>query len=304
MFSQMARQGGDGKIATPGQAQHKPSLDHRWGLHMAALSISQAWDESKARIASDGRLMMVVAIALIALPMAVMGVVSPRTAGAESTLVSSLFFLASSLLAIVGQLAVIRLAIGSDVSVGEAIGHAARRMPIYFLAALVIACALFLLMIPFVVILLAAGIPLDSEAARSPLAIIMLLAFIVLAIFVGVRMLMSSPVASEEAVGPIAIIRRSWQLTSGRFWRLFGFLAMFLIGAAVTVVAVNAAFTLLAVLIFGPVEPMSASALIVAIAEAVVNAAVTVLLAVMLARIYLQLAGRGSPDVSVPNSGS
>jgi hypothetical protein len=274
------------------------------GEAMAALSISQAWDEAKARIASDGRLMMVVAIALIALPMAVTGVVSPRTAAAESTLVSSLIFLASSLLAIVGQLAVIRLAIGSNVSVGEAIGHAARRMPIYFLAAILIALALFLTLIPFVAILYAAGIPLDSEAAQSPLAVILLLAFVALAIFVGVRMLMSSPVASEEAIGPVAIIRRSWELTSGRFWRLFGFLLMFLIGAAVTMIAVNAAFTLLAVLLFGPVEPMSASALVVAIAEAVVNAAVTVLLAVMLARIYLQLAGRGSLDVTVPNTGS
>jgi hypothetical protein len=271
---------------------------------MAALSISQAWDEAKARIASDGRLMMVVAIALIALPMAVTGVVSPRTATAESTLVSSLIFLASSLLAIVGQLAVIRLAIGSNVSVGEAIGHAARRMPIYFLAAILIAIALFLALIPFVAILYAAGIPLDSAAAQSPLAVILLLAFVALAVFVGVRMLMSSPVASEEAIGPVAIIRRSWELTSGRFWRLFGFLLMFLIGAAVTMIAVNAAFTLLAVLLFGPVEPMSASALVVAIAEAVVNAAVTVLLAVMLARIYLQLAGRGSLDVTVPNTGS
>jgi hypothetical protein len=271
---------------------------------MAALSISRAWEESKARIASDGRLMMVVAIALIALPMAVMGVVSPRTTGGETTFVSGLVFFISTLLAIVGQLAVIRLAIGSNVSVGEAIGHAARRMPIYFVAAILVAVALFIVLIPFLVILYAAGVPLDSGVAQSPLASILLLLFVALAVFVGVRMVISSPVASEEAVGPVAIIRRSWELTSGHFWRLFGFLLMFIIGAAISMIAVGSGFTLLAVLVLGPVEPMSASALVVAIAEALVNAVVTLLLAVMLARIYLQLAGRGSLDVTVPNSGT
>ncbi|HUG45221.1 MAG TPA: hypothetical protein VMK31_01755, partial [Sphingomicrobium sp.] len=80
---------------------------------MAALSISQAWEESKARIASDGRLMLAVAFALIALPMSVTGLVSPKSSGEEMTLISALLFLASSLLAMIGQLAIIRLAIGT-----------------------------------------------------------------------------------------------------------------------------------------------------------------------------------------------
>jgi hypothetical protein len=271
---------------------------------MPALSISQAWEESKARIASDGRLMLIVAFALIALPMAVTGVVSPRTEEGETTWVSSLIFIISSLLAVIGQLAIIRLAIGANVSVAEAIGHAARRMPFYFLAVLLVAFALFLAMIPVALTLLAAGIPLDSEIAQSPVAAVLLLLFVALALFIFVRMLMTAPVASEESTGPIAIIRRSWELTSGKFGRLFGFLLLFIIGAGVTMVAVSAATLVIARLAFGPVEPMSVSALIVAIAEGIVNAAVTVLLAVMLARIYLQLAGRGSMDVTVPKTGT
>ncbi|HUG46283.1 MAG TPA: hypothetical protein VMK31_07215, partial [Sphingomicrobium sp.] len=237
-------------------------------------------------------------------PMSVTGLVSPKSSGEEMTLISALLFLASSLLAMIGQLAIIRLAIGTNVSVKEAIGHATRRMPIYLLAALLIACALFLVLIPLVAILVFAEIPLDAGIAQSPLAAILLLLVVALAIFVGVRMLLSSPVASEEASGPIAIIRRSWELTSGHFWRLFAFLLLFVIGAAVTMLAVGAAFGLLAVLLFGPVEPMSGSALVVAIAEAFVNSAVTLILAVMLARIYLQLAGRGALDVTVPSTGS
>ena len=272
---------------------------------MAALSISRAWEETKARIASDGRLMMVVAAALIALPMLVLGAISPKTDSAEPSLLSGLALLVSSLLAIVGQLAIIRLAIGSSVSVGEAIGHGARRMPIYFLAGLLIVLALVLVLIPLTVVLYASGVPLEEGAiADSPLALILMLVFIAFAFFLGVRMLMSSPVASEEALGPISILRRSWDLSSGHFLRLFGFILLFVIGAGIAMMAINWAVTIVAVLLLGPVEPMSASALIVAVIDAIVNAAVSVLLAVMLARIYLQLAGRDAIDVTVPKSGT
>ena len=46
------------------------------------------------------------------------------------------------------------------------------------------------------------------------------------------------------------------------------------------------------------------SALIVALFTAVAQAAFTVLASVMLARIYVQLAGRGDTEVSVPSSGT
>jgi hypothetical protein len=60
---------------------------------------------------------------------------------------------------------------------------------------------------------------------------------------------------------------------------------------------------LLATLALGPLEPMSGSALVVALAQALVNAAVSSLFAVMVARIYLQLTGRGGAQASVPSSG-
>jgi hypothetical protein len=55
--------------------------------------------------------------------------------------------------------------------------------------------------------------------------------------------------------------------------------------------------------LIGPVAPLSASALVVAIVLALLNAGLTVFLAVMLARIYVQLAGRGGAAAGVPNTG-
>ncbi|CAN5164577.1 hypothetical protein BH24PSE1_BH24PSE1_01880 [soil metagenome] len=272
---------------------------------MASLSISRAWDESKARIAADGRLMLVVAAALIALPAIVAGVVTPAAARSNASLADWLLLLAVSLIAVVGQLAIIRLALGTSVSVGEAIGHGARRMPIYFIAGIIIIGALLLALIPIALVLMASGVPMDERSmASSPVSMLLLLLYLTLVLFVGIRMLMSSPVASEEAAGPIAILQRSWELTSGNWWRLLGFIILFLIGIGILMAAIGWAAAIAAELLFGPVEPMSASALLVAVVEATVQAAVSVVLAVMLARIYVQLSGNNQVDVSVPKSGT
>ncbi|MGI8705522.1 MAG: hypothetical protein ACR2JJ_06990 [Sphingomicrobium sp.] len=272
---------------------------------MAAFSISRAWDETKARIAADGRLMAIVAAALIALPTLVTGVLNPGRASDDSSLWTVLVLFGAALLAIVGQLAIIRLAIGPSVSVAEAIGHGARRMPFYFLAGILIVIAMLIAGLPFLAVLFVAGVPLQGPGAfQSGLAILLGLLYLALIIFVAVRMLMASPVASEEAAGPIAILRRSWELTEGHWWRLFGFILMFLIGAIVALAAIGAAVGVTAVMLFGPLEPMSATALVVAIVDAVVNGAITLLLAVMLARIYLQLSGVDSLDVTVPRTGT
>jgi hypothetical protein len=271
---------------------------------MAALSISRAWEETKARIAADGRLITIVAAALLALPALISGVISPETSSSDQPIGEGIVILIASLVAVIGQLAIIRLAVTPAVSVGEAIGHGARRMPIYVVSAIIIAAGLIIAAVPFVAVAMAAGLPLDGQAIKtSPAAELLVLLYVALVCFVGVRMLLSSPVASEESAGPLQIIRRSWALTAGHWWRLFGFLVLFLIGAVVAMSAVSWAVGFVAVMWFGPIAPLSASALIVAIVDAIVNATVTVFLAVMLARIYLQLAGRSPGGSSVPKSG-
>ena len=271
---------------------------------MASLSISQAWDETKARLAADGKLIGVVAAALIGLPGLVQGVFSLGSPQEDQGIVWILIVLASAVVAIIGQLAIIRLAIGSSVSVGEAIHHGARRMPTYFVAGLLIAIGLLIAAIPFALVLAALGVPLERSAIfASSAGIVLFLFYVAVGCFIGVRMLMSSTVASEENVGPVAIIKRSWLLTSGHFWRLFGFLLLFLIGSAIAIAVVNWGVSLVAVALFGEIEKLSASALIVAIVNAILNAAMSAILAVMLARIYVQLAGRGG-GASVPKSGT
>ena len=188
------------------------------------------------------------------------------------------------LVGLIGQLAVIRLALGPQTSVGEAIGHGARRMPIFLLAML-----LWILPILIALFLLAGLVrPPNPSGAAS----IVLLLLVGLLIFLAVRLIVASAVASAENVGPIGILQRSWTLTKGSWLRLFGFTVLFFIAVILLMVAVGAVIGILVGLVLGQPEPMSLGALIVALATQAAVAAVTVVFLVMVARIYAQLTGR------------
>ena len=271
---------------------------------MRRLSISKAWDESKAIVARDGRLFVSVALALIALPTTVSGLINPGGVTRDQPLWVDAIILIVSLVALAGQLALIRLALGPSITVGGAIGHGFRRMPIYLLAAILILCGMLLLAVPFVLLLGALGVPLNPQTRPPPQAALVMLAYLAVLFYFIVRLIMAAPAASAEPIGPVRILRRAWALTSGHWWQLFGFLLMFFIGAVVLLVAAQAAIGLAVTLLFGPIEPMSAGALAIALVRALVNAVITTLFAVMLARIYVQLAGSGETQASVPSTGT
>jgi hypothetical protein len=272
---------------------------------MANLSISAAWDQSKVILARDGKLLASVALALVALPALVTGLVSPRSAATEDQPIwADILFIVAALIQLAGQLALIRLALGPSITVGGAIAHGLRRLGVYVVSGILIMLALVAVAVPFVLILAALGIPLDDSMKPSGTVALLALLFLAVVLFVGVRMIMTGPVASAEEIDPIAILRRSWLLTSGNFWRLLGFLLAFFIGAVVVLLAIGAAVGVLIGVASGKIEPMSGSALIVALVQAFLNAVVTTVFAVMLARLYVQATGGNEAQASVPKSGT
>ena len=266
---------------------------------MAKLSISKAWDETRQVFARDGGLLTTIGLALFVLPGVVSDVVTPVTPTEQLPKLGywTVLTAIALLIALAGQLAVIRLAIGSRQTVGEAIRHGARRAPAYLAATL-------MWVLPFVIAtVLLAGKVVGPVQTASPMAALALLLLSSVVLFLAIRMMMTSPVASAETVGPVAILQRSWELTRGHWLRLFGFFLVFVIGAVVVVIAVSAVSGILAQLIFGGVEPYTVGALFVALIIQIVSAAVSVLLMVMLARIYVQLVGEDAA-VAVPTSGT
>lgn len=272
---------------------------------MAALSISRAWEETKEIFARDGRLLVAVALALVVLPMVVMGLVVP-TDSEEGGLAAALLQLVVALIAMIGQLALIRLAIGPATSVGAAISHGVRRFPALLAAMLLLLLLIIIVLIPVTLLMAAMG-AVDVEnptRAITGAAVGIMALLLIAALALSVKFLLTAPVASAEKAGPIAILKRSWSLTNGHYWKLLGFLLLLLVVAVVLMVAAGAIGGILGALISPGREAFSLGALVLALFTGVAQGAFTVLSAVMMARIYVQLSGRESLDVTVPKTGT
>jgi len=267
---------------------------------VAKLSISRAWDEARATLGPNAGLLTTIGLAMFVLPGVVSDLVTPEAPAGQIPPLGAWTIVAvlAILIALVGQLAVIRLAIGSRLTVGEAIGHGARRAPFYFAATVI-------WILPFLLVgsVLFGLVARDPENA-SPAAILGILLLACIMLYFAIRMLMTSPVASAGSLGPVGIIKRSWQLTAGNVWRLLAFFLLFVIALVVAAMAVGAMAGVIAELFLGGTEPMSVGALFISLVTQLVSAAVSVVLMVMLARIYVQLAGDGVAEASVPTSGS
>jgi hypothetical protein len=269
------------------------------------LSISTAWDETRAILGRDGKLIISVALALIALPLTIAGLIAPPAAlsGDEPPSWFPLLSFLVALIGMAGQMAIIRLALTSS-TVADAIAHGFRRLLPAFLALLLFGLALAILMVP--VLLLLAG-PGALQAAAKGVAspqlggAVLLVVLIVLAIAVRFQLVM--PVTSAEPGGPIRILRRSWQITKGHYWKLLAFIFLtLLLGFIVVLYLGQVMGGILARTLFGEVDPITVGALIAALIAAAAQAVFAAILSVMLARIYRQVTDE--PEASVPSSGT
>ena len=274
---------------------------------MAKLSISRAWDETRAALARDGKLLATVAAAMFWLPQVILGLVSGQGADAvsEPSGLQILLMTIAALIGLVGQLAIAWMAIRSRASVGESIRHAFGRALPFIGAMLLIIVGFVILFVILAGLLMAVGaVDVSVEQARPRDVVIILVALFIPLLFVAVRLMPTVPVAAAERLGPIGILKRSWALTAGNFGRLLAFILLVIVAGLVLAMAVGAIGGLLVSLLFGSAEPFSAGALVLALLIGLLQATLVVVYAVMLARIYVQLAGDGAAEASVPTSGS
>lgn len=266
------------------------------------LSIGKAWDETSAFLAREARLVAPVALATFALPAVLDAWAYPAgTARGGAGWLMIIVLLA----VLLGQMTVVLLVNGWRGSIGEAMGKAARRVP-------VLVAAMILIFLPIAVIATVAlgsalvGAGLTDPAAVTPAALMkvpglkwVIVLLVLLFVFLGARLFVASATAVSEPVGPIALIRRSWTLTSGSFWRLLAlFLLLMLVGLVLNA-AVTTVVGSIATLVAGEARPFNTSALIVALVSGLVGALVSTVSSAMAGRVYAQLA---APEASVPAS--
>ena len=266
------------------------------------LSIGKAWVETSAFLGREAKLVAPVALATFAFPAVLTGWAYP---GGTTGGGAGLLMIAVLLAVLVGQMTVVLLVNGWRGSIGEAMGKAARRLPVLLGALLIVFLPITIIAtVALGSVLVGAGI--TDPAGVTPATLVKLpgvvwtLALLVLAfIFLGVRLFVVSATAASESLGPIALIKRSWSLTRGAFWRLLLlFLLLMLIGFILNL-AVTAVVGSIATLTTGEPKPFNTSALLVSLATGLVGAMVSTVSAAMAGRVYAQLAG---PEATVPTT--
>ncbi len=251
-----------------------------------SVSIGTAWSEAAAFVAREKRLLAPLVLALMVAPVTLSQLTQPVDPFGESAGVRPwmLIALASLLIGIVGQMAVSRLAMGSDRSLGATIGLALRRLPATLGAFILFFLALGVVLIPLIVVLALASGGAPTEASRGVNALTGLMVFALVP-----RILLAPALAMDAPLGPWGLVKAAWGATRGQYLRLLYFFLLFLVASLIFALAVAAVVGSLATLALGQPEPMSVSRLLIALAGGLVQGVVATLYAAMVGRIVVQL---------------
>jgi hypothetical protein len=139
-----------------------------------------------------------------------------------------------TMVTVISSVSVGRSVIGEVITPRDAWKRSMRRMPTVLAITLLMMLAILLAYAVF------AGLVIVSALTSTWLAIIVGLlgglGLIVLFVWLGIKLSITLPASVLERLGPVASMRRSWRLTTGRFWMI---LSVLLVATIITSVIQN-----------------------------------------------------------------
>lgn len=261
---------------------------------MKQVSVEVAYRWAQRFAAREWHLLLPVALAFFALPGLLVDIFMPNAvlallpdAHAGTAAQNGAFAACSAMVffSLWGGLAVLALALVPAISVREAIAAAARRLPALIGALLLVTAALLLAM-------LVVALPLAAVGARPAVVqLLMMFAILALGVFLWGRLMLISCIAATRRDGPVAMLRRSWELSRGIYWRLFGGVVIYAIGAMVVLVAFSTAAGTLLTLLARALGAVELGTIVTAILFRALGALVSTGLQLLVAGLYRQVAG-------------
>lgn len=270
---------------------------------MPPVSFSRAWDETAALVRREAGLLVPVALALIVLPGVLLDQVRPASAplpaappaGFEPAMLANL---ANLLVTLFASLVLTLLALRPGISVSEAMGAALRRFGVAVSASLLLGLGFALLVAPAMPIVLGGeGAVQRLNPAFALLLLVYLVGVAVGLLFALVRLLLLNTVVAAEPLGVFATLARSWELTRGLFWRMLGFLGLFVLASMVASVAVVAGGGTVLLGLGRLLGDEALGRLLLDLLRGLANAAFVTWLYLMLANVYRQLAAGSNSGI-------
>ena len=246
-------------------------------------SYSRIWEDTAALLRGNAALIAALAGAFLFLPALLVGYFLPQTEAASfAELLRNMreyvdrnwpWLLVEALVNMLGYLAILYLVFGrAGTSVAAAIAAAAALIPLYFLASLI------------------AGI-----AVGVGLVLLILPGF-----YLYGRLVPLGPVMVAEGLrSPTEALRRSFELTRGKGWAVFGLVLIVAVAGTVALGVINMVFGIIFVIVAG----RDLGGLLSLIVSSATGAALTVVLTLLYAAIYRALIG-GASAAAAPTSGT
>lgn len=264
------------------------------------LSIEEAYQWVQRFIAREWRLLLPVVFAFMALPGLVFALPQFQEAATKFTAAVQTQDLSAAvgimrwvipvgllvfLIGAFGGLAVTALALLPAISVGEALGLAARRFAVLIASLLLVLLAEVALTTVLTLLL--------GLARVSPLGIqsVIWLVLVALGIFLGVRLLLLGPMVIRRRIGPVSALRETWLMTEGLFWRIFAAAAVYVMGAMVVMLALSAGVGSLLLMLGNALGAVELGRVVNEIFQQAVGAAVALGFHLLAAAIFRQLDG-------------
>ncbi len=217
------------------------------------LPVSEIWEDTLAFVKAEWGLLAPLSLALLGLSNAaseIAGNAMGPDGPANGPGWAVLLFVVSIFVSQFGQLAIIALALTPGMSVGEALGVAARRLPKLIAITLLLAVIFIVAAIPLAAILVANGIDMGTPANRLPFSVALgVFAFMGVLAWLFVRLLPMNALLVDADPPIAATIKQTFAMTRGHATILLGLSALYLLISLITAGAatfvVGSAFGLL-----------------------------------------------------------
>jgi len=261
------------------------------------VEMGNVWDRTAEFVSDNLASILPIALLTILLPAMISTNVWAAMAGGSvsARIVMVLVMLALALVSSWGQLVLVAMALehGSD---RDARALATRRLPVAILVAVIATLATALLFVPSWAMLRSAGVPLENGMPGAqrllaglnwPLACYVALVMLLL-LWLVARFAVLTPVIVNEQ-GWIGTFARSFRLTRGVTLKVIGVLLLYWIVSSVAQLAARLVFGSIFRLVAGGGEGLSLSAVLTAIAVAIVQTIFVVLAAIFMTKLYQAL---------------
>jgi hypothetical protein len=262
------------------------------------VNMGNVWDRTTEFLSDNLGAVVPVALLTIFVPQSISKAISqagPQVAPGLSIGVVLLLLLPM----IWGQLAVTALALDPEAGRSAAKSAATRRVGQVLLAMLIPFVIILILSLPIVFAWVKGSVDVAALVGASPgpradisqgaVQFIRLYgaALIVFAVFLSVRLsTLLMPIVVVEG-GVIGALRRSFALSSGISWKLFGVVLLFAVVMGVASIAITSAFGILFRVLEPAAGPFSVGSIIVAILGGLVTTAYYVVQSSFMAKVYL-----------------